>query len=245
MRTAVIDAENMHYRILNEKIHEKLGSCDVITINNALGQRYIGTAINKKVKFIINGTPGNDLAAFMDGPEIAVNGNAQDGIGNTMNSGSIIVNGNAGDIVGYSMRGGKIYIKGNAGYRVGIHMKAYKEKFPIIIIGGETKDFLGEYLAGGLIIVLGLYGNKLPVGDFVGTGMHGGAIFIRAEKIDERLLGKEVKSDKLNQPEKELLSKYMDDYCKYFDFKKENIIRDHFIKLYPIHLRPYGKSYAY
>ena len=155
-----LDAKNVHYKVLNEKIHEALPKYDEIVITNTCGQRFIGDAIGKKVKIVINGTPGNDMAVFMDGPEIVVNGNAQDAIGNTMNDGAIIVHGNAGDILGYGMRGGKIYVKGNAGYRVGIHMKSYKEKFPVVIIGGEVKDFFGEYMAGGLLIVLGLGSKK-------------------------------------------------------------------------------------
>jgi glutamate synthase domain-containing protein 3 len=76
-----------------------------------------------------------------------------------------------GDIIGYAMRGGKIFIKGNVGYRVGIHMKSFKEKLPVIIIGGRARDFLGEHKAGGLLVILGLHqGNKHPfVGNYLGT----------------------------------------------------------------------------
>ena len=41
-------------------------------------------------------------------------------------------------------------------------MKAYRNSFPVIVIGGCTGDFLGEYMAGGLIVVLGL--NKKKIG---------------------------------------------------------------------------------
>jgi glutamate synthase domain-containing protein 3 len=34
-------------------------------------------------------------------------------------------------------------------------MKAYQDKIPILVIGGTAGSFLGEYQAGGLIIVLG------------------------------------------------------------------------------------------
>lgn len=245
MRKIILDSSNMHYKALNEKINEKLDISNDFIINNVCGQRYIGAGITKNIKITVNGTPGNDLGAFMDGPEIVINGNAQDAIGNTMNSGEIIVHGNAGDIAGYSMRGGKIYVKGNAGYRVGIHMKAYKDKFPVVIIGGETRDFLGEYMAGGLLIVLGLNSKHLPAGDFVGTGMHGGIIFIRTEKIDPRLLGKEVKAGKLDAKDKGILKQYVKDYCEYFGLDQENILKSEFIKLYPYSHRPYGRLYAY
>ena len=101
-----------------------------------------------------------------------------------MNDGAIFVHGSSGDATGYAMRGGKIYVRGNAGYRAGIHMKAYREKQPVLIIGGEAGSFLGEYQAGGIIIVLGLgSGGRAPVGRFVGTGMHGGRMLLRCDTL--------------------------------------------------------------
>ena len=105
----------------------------------------------------IHGIPGNALGAYLNDSHITVNGNAQDAVGDTMNEGKILIYGNIGDAAGYAMRGGKIYVQGNAGYRAGIHMKAYKEKIPVMIIGGCAGSFLGEYQAGGIIIVLGLH----------------------------------------------------------------------------------------
>lgn len=125
--------------------------------------------------------PGNALGAYLNGAEITVSGNAQDAVGDTMNEGKIVVHGQIGDAAGYAMRGGRIYIKGNAGYRAGIHMKAYKDKKPIMVIGGRAGSFLGEYQAGGIIIVLGLNIDGKPiVGNFPCTGMHGGKMFLRS-----------------------------------------------------------------
>ena len=96
------------------------------------------------------------MGAYLNGAELIVHGNAQDAVGDTMNDGLIAVNGNIGDAAGYAMRGGKIFVKGDAGYRAGIHMKEYKEKIPVMIIGGRAGSFLGEYQAGGVIVVLGM-----------------------------------------------------------------------------------------
>jgi len=105
-----------------------------------------------------------------------------------MNDGTIYIHGNSGDVCGYAMRGGKIFIRDNAGYRTGIHMKQYKEKKPVIVIGGTAGSFLGEYLAGGIIIVLGLNSeDTVPVGDFCGTGMHGGKIYLRCSRLPQDL----------------------------------------------------------
>ncbi len=247
MNPVRIDAKGMHYKELNELIHQSIrdGKQDII-LDNVNGQRYIGCGLSGNTKITINGVPGNDLAAFMDGPTIIVNSNAQDGIGNTMNAGKIIIHGNVGDIAGHSMRGGCIYIKGNAGYRIGIHMKSYENLHPVIIIGGTAGDFLGEYMAGGLIVVLDL-DKKIEediVGNYCGTGMHGGVMYIRGQ-IKDYQLGKEVKRVRINNEDNKLLRKYLKEYCIYFSLDLKRIMDGNFIKLVPSTHRPYGKLYAY
>jgi glutamate synthase domain-containing protein 3 len=259
-QNTIIDAAGLHYRELNEKVRLAVsgcntGKCPHIIINNVLGQRYIGDGIKGEALITINGTPGNDMAAFMDGPQIEVFGNGQDGIGNTMNSGRIIIHGDCGDILGYSMRGGEIFVKGNVGWRSGIHIKSYLDKFPVIVIGGKAGDFLGEYMAGGIIILLGLNIEKEKpanrfghiAGNYIGTGMHGGTIFLRGD-IEEYKLGKEVSKLSLDENDKQLLKTYITNYCNYFDFDKSKIIGQDlggFIKLAPFSHRPYGKLYSY
>lgn len=38
-------------------------------------------------------------------------------------------------------------------------MKEYKDKIPAIVVGGVAGSFLGEYQAGGVIVVLGFTGR--------------------------------------------------------------------------------------
>jgi len=242
-----IDAKGMHYRKLNQLIHQLIDSGETnIILDNVNGQRYIGNGLFKNLKISINGVPGNDLAAFMDGPSIVVNSNCQDGIGNTMNAGKIVVHGSCGDIVGHAMRGGKIFVRGDVGYRAGIHMKAYKNLYPVIIAGGITGDFLGEYMAGGLIIILGLNSNrdKAIVGNYIGTGMHGGAIYIRG-KVKDYQLGQEVGLSKLKQEDEAEIIPYLKEYCRDFNLKIKELLKEKFVKLAPSTSRPYGKLYAY
>jgi len=74
-----IDAANLHYRDLNKKIksviNRNTGHAISISLKNVLGQRYIGDGVTGNINIKIHGTPGNDLAAFMDGPTIEVYGN--------------------------------------------------------------------------------------------------------------------------------------------------------------------------
>ena len=55
------------------------------------------------------------------------------------------------------------------GYRTALHMKEYEDKRPMVVIGGSSQDFLGEYMAGGIVILLGL--GEIPhSGNFIGHG---------------------------------------------------------------------------
>ena len=246
-KTAKIDATGMYYRDLNTILRKVNGAgIKKIEIKNVYGQRYIGTDLEGEIEINIYGTPGNDLGAFMKGPKIEVYGNAQDGCGNTMDEGKIVVHGHAGDITGYSMRGGSIFIRDDVGYRVGIHMKEYREKRPVIVVGGTAQDFLGEYMAGGTIILLGmnLKEGQPHLSKYVGTGMHGGVIYIRGS-IPKYNLGKEVGVTKLNEKDKAILKQHISEFAEIFGYNAADILNANFTKLYPRWLRPYGRLYAY
>ena len=236
-----LDAKEFsNYSELNKIIREI--SEDKLTINNALGQRFIGAGTSGK-EILINGTPGNALGAYLNGSKIIVHGNAQDAIGDTMNDGAIIVHGNCGDTAGYAMRSGEIYVQGNAGYRVGIHMKSYKDLYPIIVIGGKVGDFLGEYQAGGIIIVLGIDVEGCPVGGFCGTGMHGGEMFIRSEE-PPRGLPVQVCCAEATEEEKQGIRRYIERFVKHFGHDTDELLKSRFYKLTPNSASPYKQLYV-
>jgi len=246
-REGVLDAKNVHYKALNFMIEDAInGGAEKVIIKNVNGHRYICDGVAKKVEIVIHGTPGDDLGAFMNGPKITVFGNSQDGTGNTMNDGEIVIHGDARDIVGHSMRGGKILAKGDVGYRVGIHMKQYKDKLPIIVAGGSAGDFLGEYMAGGVVVILGIgkEGSEIA-GDFIATGIHGGEIFIRG-KIDEGRLGIGAKIDEVSQADKEKLTAVLKDFSSKLGYNEKEILNTipQLTKIVPKSHRPYGKLYT-
>lgn len=240
-----IDALGMHYRDLNRllKALDNAGA-KKIEIRNVYGQRYIGTHLQNSLSIDVFGTPGNDLAAFMDGQKITVRGNAQDCTGNTMNEGQIVIHGRAGDITGYGMRGGKIFIRDDIGYRSGIHMKEYMGKKPYVVVGGTAQDFLGEYMAGGVLLVLGLTlkTEEHHKAKFVGTGMHGGVIYISGEVAN---VGKEVKVMDVNNNDLTAIQSLVREYCSHFDVNVDEVMERKYSKIVPISHRPYGTVYAY
>lgn len=253
--TVEIDATGLKHKELNDLMRDYyLKGAEKIVVKNVVGQRYIGTRLNisnpnpspKKVQIDIYGTAGNDLGAFLKGHRVVVHGNAQDGVGNTMDDGEIIIEGRAGDVVAMSMRGGEIYIRDDVGYRTAIHMKEYEGKVPTLVIGGTAQDFFGEYMAGGRVILLGLKlkDREKHVAHYIGTGMHGGILYIRGA-VEDYQFGREVGIVDLDNEDWKILEEKIGKYSEYFGYNSDDILSGKFIKVIPISKRPYGKIYAY
>lgn len=237
-------AGDIYYSDLNNRIKEIAQEPGEIVVREVFGQRYMGCGLKPHTKLTVHGTLGNDSACYMDGATVEVHGNAQDGIANTMNDGKLIIHGNCGDIMGYAMRGGEVYIKGYVGYRAGIHMKEYMDKIPLVVVGSKGGDFLGEYMAGGRIVVLGLGlgENEFSVGRFFGTGMHGGKMFVRG-KVNEALMGREISQAALDAEDEAFLSGVIKNYCEYFGVDVSGIKLSEFKMYQPRSKRPYGNMY--
>lgn len=236
----VIKANELKFSELNEKIRTGPEKCRII---GCLGQRFIAAGMDKK-SIVIDGIPGNALGAYLSGAVIEVNSNAQDAVGDTMNDGRIIIHGNAGDAAGYAMRGGEIYIRGSAGYRAGIHMKEYKQKKPVIVVGKIAGSFLGEYQAGGIIIVLGLEkGKKSIVGNYPCTGMHGGKMFLRGDVSYVDFPDRVTLHTALAQDIEEI-KPYLERFCKLFDYSLNDLLSEPFTVITPDSKNPYKQMYV-
>ena len=236
-----IDANGMHFSVLDKAVRDARD--EKITIDNCVGQRYIASGLSGK-KIVVHGTPGNALGAYLNGADIDVYGNVQEATGDTMNGGEIAVFGSAGDATGYAMRGGRIFVRGDVGYRCGIHMKAYEENKPAIVIGGRAGSFLGEYQAGGIIVVLGDSREDKPIiGNFCGTGMHGGEIYLRCESIPSRLPA-QVKSERLEGLPEGEAARLVREWCEKFALDSAKYLNGTFYKLTPDSANPYKQMYT-
>jgi len=246
MSSLHIDAKNLHYTPLNQQIRAAVaaGTKEII-LDNVLGQRFIGDGLRgDDVTITVNGVPGGDLGMFMSGPTIIVHGNADHAPGNTMDKGKLVIHGNAGDAVAHSMRGGRVYVRDNIGYRGGIHMKQYMEKRPILVIGGAARAFLGEYMAGGLLLVLGLH-DLSPIEERgVGSGIHGGEIFVRG-KVDESYLGVGAKQAPATEEQKASIQPIIEDFAKTFGIDPAPILSSEFTRIAPASARPFASKYTW
>lgn len=237
-----IRAAEMSFQQLNEQIH----ACQdaEITLTDVMGQRYIASGLSGK-RLAIHGIPGNALGAYVDDCRVEVFGNAQDATGDTMNAGEIIIHGSSGDATGYAMRGGMILVEGNVGYRAGIHMKAYKDQVPVLVVGGEAGSFLGEYQAGGYVVVLGLNTTgRAPVGRFCAAGIHGGKIFLRTEAELPFDLPSQVSAHRADAKELEEIRPFVEKYAHAFGRNAAEILRGTFQVLIPNTANPYKSLYV-
>lgn len=246
MKKVEIDAKGVHYTPLNEMIREAVrNGTEEIILNNVLGQRFIADGLKGDVTIRINGVAGGDLGMFMNGPTCIVNGNCDHAPGNTMDRGTIIVHGSTGDAAAHSMRGGKLFVEKNIGYRGGIHMKQYEEdRRPVLVVGGTAHAFLGEYMAGGLILVLGIGQDKQIVDRGIGSGIHGGMIIIRGEVKDE-LLGIGARKAEFGEGELEMITPYVEEFCRHFDMEPSGLLDMNYTCIVPASSRPFAGKYTW
>ncbi len=273
VRKITIDAEpegrKLYHRELNREIRKAIREgYNWITLENVSGQRFIGAGVKEHVTIEVFGDAGLDLGVFSEGITVVVHGCSEYLLGNTLNAGELVVYGDSWDITGMGARGGRIFIMGNGGSRVGIHMKEFRDKKPVIVYGGVVKQYCGEYMAGGMIIVLGLDFSKAikdkskPVSrenidpnkirdldggivqsDLAG-GIHGGAVYIRGDVADHNL-GVYAMKDEFTDEDREILTPVLERFCELFNVPEDLIWRKKFTKIRPVSSRPFGKVYTY
>jgi len=242
-KQVTIDAKGVHYTLLNQQIRKAIeDGVDEIVINNVLGQRFIGNGLRGNAIIRVNGVAGGDLAMFMSGPTVIVHGNAEHAPGNTMDSGKVVIHGSAGDAVAHSMRGGKVFVRGDIGYRGGIHMKQYEAQRPILVVGGSAQTFLGEYMAGGLLLVLALDG--VMNAREIGSGIHGGEIVIRGN-VDESRLAAGAKKMPLTDEDRARIAPIIREFAADFGLDAEPLVNADYTRIVPASARPFAGKYTW
>jgi len=113
-------------------------------------------------------------------------------------------------------------------------------------VGGSAADFLGEYMAGGMLIVLGLNarGGQSVVGDYCATGMHGGIIYVRGEIDRSRVAANHVAIRQAGEDDLRELRPHLAEFCAEFGFDAAAIADAPWWKLVPFSHRPYSGKYA-
>ena len=105
-------------------------------------------------------------------------------------------------------------------------------------------SFLGEYQAGGTIIVLGLDRDEgVPCGSYLGTGMHGNAqTFLRCEEEPE--VNEFLEVEKLTGEGLAPILEYLKRYADLFDISLQKITEKPFWKISPGDKNPFDSLYT-
>ena len=164
------------------------------------------------------------IAAGMADKAITIEGVPGNALGAYLNGASITGCGNAQDAVGDTMNAGEIVVHGS--------------------IGDAAGSFLGEYQAGGVIVVLGLHTDGRPlVGNFPCTGMHGGKLFLRGSCEDIRFPG-QVRVAPAGDEERAEVERYTAEFCKRFGLDESRVLDAPFTVVTPDSKNPYKQMYV-
>ena len=113
-----------------------------------------------------------------------------------------------------------------------------------MVIGGKAGSFLGEYQAGGIIIVLGLTDGPRPiVSNFPCTGMHGGKLYIRSD-CKKLLLPKQVIARPASRKDMNGVRDYLHTFCQLFGGNCDALLRQPFTVITPNSSNPYKQLYV-
>ncbi|MBS3946747.1 MAG: hypothetical protein KGZ57_00375 [Dethiobacter sp.] len=248
--STVLDAKGVDSRQLNDMVRACLEQGERhIVLRHVRGQRYLGAGLTAGDLLLeVEGVPGEDLAFCMGGPTIIVRGHGQNAIANTMDSGTVAVHGMGGDALAYGMRGGRLFIRDSVGYRVGIHMKEYRELKPGVVVGGTAGDFLGEYMAGGTMVILNRHNEQESVcgqaDKTLATGIHAGEIYIFNYDVPGFLPGIGARLLPPDKADTARVRSLVEEYCHYFGFDSNPLLTREMVKIIPAGSRPFHKFYC-
>jgi len=123
-------------------------------------------------------------------------------------------------------------------------MKQYLEKRPIVVVGGAARAFLGEYMAGGFLLVLGL-GGISPISERgVGSGIHGGEIFVRGP-VDEEYLGVGARQAPVTDEQRNMIRPIIEDFAKSFGIDAAPLLASEYTRIAATSARPFASKYTW
>jgi glutamate synthase domain-containing protein 3 len=81
------------------------------------------------------------------------------------------------------------------------------------------------------------------LGDWVATGQHGGAIYVRGD-VDESKLGNGASQFRVTADDEITIKKVLKEYCQVFGLDLEGLLDAEFTKIAPLSHRPYAALYT-
>ena len=117
------------------------------------------------------------------------------------------------------------------------------EKRPILVVEGSVHAFLGEYMAGGLLIVLGLNGQAPVAERGVGSGIHGGEIFVRGI-VEDKYLGVGARQSPATAEQMAMIRPVIEDFAHSFGIDPCTVLSAPYSRIAASSARPFASKYT-
>lgn len=167
LRPAILDADQLSPRVLNEQLRALMASGAQAVVENPRSRHNLGVALPGPGHVTFKGSVGYYCGGLANGGSVDINGNAGWGIGESMARGLIRVRGSVGQSVGASLMGGTVVVEGDAGPRAGVAQKG-----GTVLVGGSIGFLSGFMAQRGKLIALG------DAADGVGDSLYEGNIYV-------------------------------------------------------------------
>jgi glutamate synthase (NADPH/NADH) large chain len=211
--------EGRHWRtaLAIANVNRAVGTLTGSAITRALGAREL---VDDQIEITVTGSSGQSLGAFLPrGLTIRLRGDANDYVGKGLSGGRIVIapsseatfaseeNVIAGNVIGYGATAGEIFVSGVVGERCGV-----RNSGAVIVVEGAG-DHAGEYMTGGMVVILGRVGRNLA------AGMSGGTLYLYDphETIHEHLSNGVYEIDPLDARDDDVLLALLTRFVKETD----------------------------
>ena len=173
---AALTGEPWERHLEIQNVNRAVGTLTGSAVTRALGARRLSP---DHIQLHLSGSSGQSLGAFIPaGVTLRLEGDANDYAGKGLSGGRIVIrparsatfasesNVIAGNVIGYGATSGEIFARGVVGERCGV-----RNSGATIVVEGAG-DHAGEYMTGGVVVILGDVGRNLA------AGMSGGTIYL-------------------------------------------------------------------
>lgn len=168
-----------------------------ISVPNSVGptitgkpNQFAGDTINDHQQY--TGILGTFGGSYSNGDgTLELFGSMQDNCFEASSLARVLCHGNASMMLGNAFQGRQFFVRGSVDSRAFQQLRPKDGHTPVAIVGETAGQYLGKMMSGGVIMALGLQHlgredvDTPIVGEFVGTGMVGGRIFVRGHLIDD------------------------------------------------------------
>jgi glutamate synthase domain-containing protein 3 len=99
-------------------------------------------------------------------------------------------------------------------------------------------------MAGGLILVFGIGYETAVTERGIGSGIHGGEIYLRGS-VDDRFLGVGATKKPFGSAERKRIAPVVREFASHFDVDGKALLEEEYTRIGPASARPFASKYTW